>query len=104
MRIEFEEVNIKLKQDEVWDLMFCVNHSILDTLKSHWRTLINDQSLKQFIEYVHEQEKKRICLLESFSNILDRRDLMESLDYEIKQVWDNYQKSETKLGDKVKIE
>ena len=96
MRIEFEEVNIKLKQDEVWDLMFCVNHDILHTLKTHWKNFIEDKDVVHFTKYVHEQEKKRISLLESFANILDRRDLMESLDYEILQVWDTYQKENTK--------
>ena len=87
METKIVKLDINLDEEELWDLFWAISHNIEHDLDTHWINFATEPTEEEFVEKVLHHEASLFTFLNTFANILDRRDLIVNIDYMIKETY-----------------
>jgi len=96
MDTKIVKVDVSLEQDELFDLFFAISNNVDNHLKTHWINHVTESTEEEFRNKVLHYEASMFTFLETFANLLDRRDLLAGIDYMIKETYQKAKDNNTK--------
>ena len=87
MKIKFDEVTLTLSHEEIWDIQYAMKKLLTESITGHYKTLMHIQTFSEFERVIKSQEKLKLSLLRSISNMLDCPEFYEEVIELIGRTW-----------------
>jgi hypothetical protein len=92
MNINLERISITFDESELYIIAFALKDNIVRSIETNWVNRVENRDKDEYKNYVLEKVKKEFCILESFSNILNRRHILDYIYDAINSAWEKSEK------------